>query len=396
MKHIGVISRGIKTPIIKTGDDLSKIVVESLINASVEDGFQIDDLDIIAVTEAVVGISQGKYASLDDIASDVQSKFKTRHLGLVFPILSRNRFSSLLRAFARAMDEITIQLSYPKDEVGNSIMMDSDIERLHINPFTDVITYATYQQEMSHFKHPFTGVNMVAYYKEVVESEGCKVNFIFSNQPKEILNYTKEVLVCDIHTRMKTKQAIQKESNLTVLSLDQLMNDKKVFEHANETYGLYGSNAATKEKVKLFPDIKEPIVYDIQQKIFDLTGKKVEVMIYGDGAFKDPVGEIWELADPVVSPSYTKGLEGSPNELKLKYISDDLFKDLRGDALRQAVIDEVRKKSNQATDDSKLGTTPRRYVDLIGSLCDLMSGSGDRGTPVVYIKNYFKNIADES
>lgn len=396
MKHIGVISRGIKTPIIKEGDDLSKIVVESLINASVEDGFQIDDQDIIAVTEAVVGISQGKYASLDDIASDVQSKFKTKHLGLVFPILSRNRFSSLLRAFARAMDEITIQLSYPKDEVGNSIMYDQDLERLHINPFADLITEEIYQQEMSHFKHPFTGVNMVAYYKEVVESEGCKVNFIFSNQPKEILNYTKEVLVCDIHTRFKTKQAIQKESNLTVLSLDQLMNDKKVFEHANETYGLYGSNAATKETVKLFPDIKEPIVYDIQQKIFDLTGKKVEVMIYGDGAFKDPVGEIWELADPVVSPSYTKGLEGSPNELKLKYISDDLFKDLRGDALRQAVIDEVRKKSNQATDDSKLGTTPRRYVDLIGSLCDLMSGSGDRGTPVVYIKNYFKNIADES
>lgn len=394
MSDVGVVARGIRTPIIRVGDNLSQIVVDSILKASVSDNFSFDDRDIVAVTEAVVGISQGNYATLDQIAADIKRKFRTRHIGILFPILSRNRFANLLRAIARAMDKLTIVLSYPKDEVGNSILYTSDLERLGINPYQDIIDEATYEKEMSHFKHPFTGVNMVSYYKELVESENCQVEFVFTNQVKDILNYTKEVLVCDIHTRQESKNILNKASADNVLGLDDILSRSVEGSGYNPTYGLYGSNAAGQEMVKLFPHSRDPIVYDIQNRLKVLTGKNIEVMIYGDGAFKDPVGGIWELADPVVSPSYTEGLEGTPNEIKLKYMTDDKYKHLSGDALKKAIFEEIAHKSSNVTDTSKLGTTPRRYVDLIGSLCDLVTGSGDKGTPVVYIKNYFKNITE--
>lgn len=395
MSDVGVVARGIRTPIIRSGNDVSQIVVDSIMKASKTDNFNFDDKDIIAVTEAVVSIAQGNYATLDQIAYDVKEKFHTKHIGLVFPILSRNRFASLLRAIARAMDKLTILLSYPKDEVGNSILYEKDLERLGINPYDTIIDEATYQKEFSHFKHPFTGVNMVQYYKDIIEKENCEVSFVFSNNPEDILKYTSEVLVCDIHTRKATKERLTNHQASKVLGLDDLLNKPVLNSGFNEVYGLYGSNAAGSESVKLFPHHNDAVVYDIQKKFKALTGKHVEVLIYGDGAFKDPVGGIWELADPVVSPSYTKGLEGTPNEIKLKYMSDDKYKDLSGEALKSAIISEISQKSNTLTDDAKLGTTPRRYVDLIGSLCDLVTGSGDKGTPVVYIKNYFKNISDK-
>jgi len=394
MSDVGVVARGIRTPIIRTGDNLSQIVVDSILKASKSDNFSFDDRDIVAVTEAVVGISQGNYATLDQIAADIQRKFRSKHIGILFPILSRNRFANLLRAIARAMDKLTIVLSYPKDEVGNSILYTSDLERLGINPYQDTIDEVTYEKEMGHFKHPFTGVNMVAYYKELVESENCLVEFVFTNQVKDILNYTKEVLVCDIHTRQESKQILNKAHADNVLGLDDILSRSVDGSGYNPTYGLYGSNAAGPEMVKLFPHSRDPIVYDIQNRLKVLTGKNIEVMIYGDGAFKDPVGGIWELADPVVSPSYTEGLEGTPNEIKLKYMTDDKYKHLSGEALKKAIFEEIAHKSSNVTDTSKLGTTPRRYVDLIGSLCDLVTGSGDKGTPVVYIKNYFKNITE--
>ncbi len=394
MSDVGVVARGIRTPIIRVGDNLSQIVVDSILKAAVSDNFSFDDRDIVAVTEAVVGISQGNYATLDQIAADIKRKFRTRHIGILFPILSRNRFANLLRAIARSMDKLTIVLSYPKDEVGNSILYTSDLERLGINPYQDIIDETTYEKEMSHFKHPFTGVNMVSYYKELVESENCEVAFVFTNQVKDILNYTKEVLVCDIHTRQESKNILNKANADNVLGLDDILSRSVEGSGYNPTYGLYGSNAAGQEMVKLFPHSRDPIVYDIQKRLKTITGKNIEVMIYGDGAFKDPVGGIWELADPVVSPSYTEGLEGTPNEIKLKYMTDDKYKHLSGEALKKAIFDEIAHKSSNVTDTSKLGTTPRRYVDLIGSLCDLVTGSGDKGTPVVYIKNYFKNITE--
>jgi len=394
MSDVGVVARGIRTPIIRTGDNLSQIVVDSILKSSLSDNFTFDNRDIVAVTEAVVGISQGNYATLNQIVRDIQYKFETKHIGVVFPILSRNRFANILRAIARAMDKVTILLSYPKDEVGNSILYPSDLERLNINPYDTIIDESTYEKELSHFKHPFTGVNMMHYYKELVESENCVVEFVFSNQAKDILKYTKEVLVCDIHTRQETKHTLNKLDAQNVLGLDDILNRSVEGSGYNPSYGLYGSNAAGMEMVKLFPHNHDPIVYDIQKLFKEKTGKNIEVMIYGDGAFKDPVGGIWELADPVVSPSYTDGLEGTPNEIKLKYMTDDKYKHLAGEALKKAIFDEIAHKSNNVTDETKLGTTPRRYVDLIGSLCDLVTGSGDKGTPVVYIKNYFKNITE--
>lgn len=395
MRQTGTVVRGIRTPIIQKNDDLAQIVVSALMKAQTEEGFIFEDKDIVAVTEAVVGISQNNYATLDQIAFDVSQKFKSKHIGLVFPILSRNRFSMLLKAFSKAMNKITILLSYPKDEVGNSILYEKDLKRLNINPYQTVISETMYEKEFSHFKHPFTGINMVAYYKALVLKENCEVAFVFSNNPTDILKYTKEVLVCDIHSRFETKEQIKKHDYETVIGLDDLLTKPISNSGYNETYGLYGSNMATENKVKLFPKKDDPIVYQIQKLLKEKTNKTLEVMIYGDGAFKDPVGHIWELADPVVSPSYTKGLEGSPSELKLKYITDDKYSNLKGDALYDAVKKEILNKSNEVTDQLKLGTTPRRYVDLIGSLCDLVSGSGDKGTPVVYIKNYFKNYAEE-
>lgn len=395
MSTVGTVARGIRTPIITQGDNLASIVVDSLLNAQKEEGFKFQDKDIVAITEAVVSIADGNYATLDQIGLDIKNKFNSKHIGLVYPILSRNRFSNVLRSVARVMDKLTILLSFPKDEVGNSIMFEEDLKKLGINVSSDVITEDYYQKHLSNFVHPFTGVNMVNYYKSVGDEENCEIEFVFSNKGEEILNYTNQILVCDIHTRKQSKELLSKVENTVVYGLEDILNESISGSGFNKNYGLLGSNAATKESVKLFPHKNHEIVNQIQTKLKEITNKEIEVMIYGDGAFKDPIGMIWELADPVVSPSYTSGLEGSPNEIKLKYISDSKFKHLKGEALQEAVKKEITDKNDEQTSDSKLGTTPRRYVDLIGSLCDLVSGSGDKGTPVIFIQNYFKNYSQE-
>lgn len=395
MSKLGTIAMGIRTPIIKEGDNLANIVVGSILEASNLENFEIEDRDIIAVTEAVVGISEGNYATIDQIAEDLQQKLDTSHIGIVFPILSRNRFAVLLKAFARASEKITCLLSYPSDEVGNDILDKNKLTMNSIDPYKDVITEKEYFEKFGDFKHIFTGVNMIEFYKEVAESENCKIEFILSNNPETILEYTTSILVCDIHTREQTKQKLLRNKGVKVLGMDEILNKSVNGSGYNEQYGLLGSNRSTEEKVKLFPRTGSELVNKIQRMIKESTGKNVEVMVYGDGAFKDPVGKIWELADPVVSPAYTKGLEGSPNELKLKYLSDNKFKNLTGEELASAIKKEIKEKEiNLKGKIETQGTTPRRYVDLIGSLCDLTSGSGDKGTPVVYIKNYFKNYAD--
>ena len=395
MSKLGTIAMGIRTPIIKEGDNLANIVVGSILEASNLENFEIEDRDIIAVTEAVVGISEGNYATIDQIAEDLQQKLDTSHIGIVFPILSRNRFAVLLKAFARASKKITCLLSYPSDEVGNDILDKNKLTINSIDPYKDVITEKEYFEKFGDFKHIFTGVNMIEFYKEVAESENCKIEFILSNNPETILEYTTNILVCDIHTREQTKQKLLRNKGMKVLGMDEILNRSVNGSGYNEQYGLLGSNRSTEEKVKLFPRTGSELVNKIQRMIKESTGKNVEVMVYGDGAFKDPVGKIWELADPVVSPAYTKGLEGSPNELKLKYLSDNKFKNLTGEDLANAIKKEIKEKEiNLKGKIETQGTTPRRYVDLMGSLCDLTSGSGDKGTPVVYIKNYFKNYAD--
>lgn len=394
-RTVGTVVRGIRTPIIKDGDDLKQIVIDSVLNASKEENFTFNDRDIIAITEAVLGISTGNYATIDDIAEDVKNKFNGKHIGIVFPILSRNRFAVCLRAFARAMDKITMLLSYPSDEVGNDILDKEKLENSGINPYSDVISEKEYTEKFGDFKHIFTGVNMVDFYREVVNSENCKIEFVFSNQPEEILKYTDEVLACDIHTRAKTKEKIKRAGGKTVLGMDDILTTSINGSGYNSKYGLLGSNRATEEKVKLFPEAGEELVYGIQDELKKITGKTIEVMIYGDGAFKDPVGKIWELADPVVSPFYTKGLEGSPNELKLKYLSDNKYSNLKGEELQAAIRKEIEEKDKNLKGKIETqGTTPRRYTDLIGSLCDLTSGSGDKGTPVVFIQGYFDNYAN--
>lgn len=394
-KAVGTVVRGIRTPIIKEGDDLKQIVIDSVLNASKQENFEFNDCDIIAITEAVLGISTGNYATLDNIAKDVKSKFKGSHIGIVFPILSRNRFAVCLRAFARAMDKITMLLSYPSDEVGNDILDKKRLEEFGINPYSNVISEKEYTEKFGDFKHIFTGVNMVDFYREVAESENCEIEFVFSNKPEEIVNYTKEVLACDIHTRFETKKKLVNAGCQTVLGMDDILTSSVDGSGYNSKYGLLGSNRATEDKVKLFPEAGEKLVYDIQDELKKITGKTIEVMIYGDGAFKDPVGKIWELADPVVSPFYTKGLEGSPNELKLKYLSDNKYSNLKGEELQTAIRKEIEEKDKNLKGKIETqGTTPRRYTDLIGSLCDLTSGSGDKGTPVVFIQGYFTNYAD--
>ena len=396
MRCVGTVVRGIRTPIIKENDNLENIVVDSLLKASESENFTFRNKDIVAITEAVVGISMGNYVTVDEIALDIKNKFKTNHIGLVFPILSRNRFAVLLSAVARAMDKITLQISYPSDEVGNDIMDKQKLKESGINPYTDIIDEKTYYEKFGDFKHLFTGVNMVDFYKDLAKKEGCEIEIILANDPKKILNYEKDVLVCDIHTRFDTKKTLKENSDGIILGLDDILTEPVNGSGYNEKYGLLGSNRSTEEKVKLFPRNAQMLVDNIQKKLKEKTGKDIEVMIYGDGAFKDPVGKIWELADPVVSPAYTSGLEGSPNEIKLKYFSENIFKDLKGEELKQAMIEEIRTK------DSKLkgsmatqGTTPRRYTDLLGSLCDLTSGSGDKGTPVVLIQRYFTNYSNE-
>ena len=394
MRNVGTVVRGIRTPIIKENDNLEDIVIESLMRAKDEEGFEFRDKDVVAITEAVVGISEGNYVTVDDIGVDLLEKYPEKEVGLVFPILSRNRFSMILKAVARAMNKITILLSFPADEVGNGIL---DEEKLLNSKFnlSSMISEKEYMENFKDFKHPFTGINMVEFYKELVTSENCEVEFVFSNNPLDILKYTNNVLNCDIHTRLHTKKLL-KDNNANVYGLYEVMNKPVNGSGCNPTYGLLGSNKSTEERLKLFPKTGDILVNNIQKKLKEKTGKTIEVMVYGDGAFKDPVGHIWELADPVVSPAYTKGLEGTPNEIKLKYVSDNKFADLKGDELKEAIKQEIRnKESNLVGKMITQGATPRRLTDLIGSLCDLTSGSGDKGTPVVVIQGYFDNYANE-
>lgn len=379
------IARGIKTPIIKTNDNLVEIITNSILLDMRNKGYQLNDKDVIGITESIVSIALNNYATVNDIKDDINNKFKGNDLGIVFPILSRNRFSILLKAFARAKQDITILLSYPYDEVGNPIMDVDKLRSLNINPYSDLLTEEFYGKNFNDFIHPWTKINMVDYYKKVCEDEGANVEFIFSNNPLDILKYTKNVLISNIHARFETKKLFKEDS---VYALDDILNKPINNSGFNSKYGLLGSNLATKEKLKLFPNDNQPLLKAIQEVIYQHTNKHVEVLIYGDGAFKDPVSTIWELADPVVSPSYTEGLNGSPDEIKLKYLVEDKFKHLTGLELEEAIT-QYKESTNKSLDDS-LGTTPRRYVDLLGSLCDLISGSGDKGTPVVLIQNYFK------
>ena len=395
MRCVGTVVRGIRTPIIKENDDLAGIVVDSLMNASESEGFKFRDRDVVAITEAVVGISEGNYATVDDVAKDMQKKFPSKKIGVVYPILSRNRFSIILKGIARGMDKITMLLSFPKDEVGNSILDEEKLDDSKFN-LASTFTEKEYYKYFGDFKHPFTGINMVDFYKELIESENCEVEFVFSNDVKDILKYTKDVLNCDIHTRYKTKKALENAGAKTVYGLYEVLSESVDGSGFNPNYGLLGSNKATEEKLKLFPRSGDKLVKKIQKDLKKKTGKNIEVMVYGDGAFKDPVGHIWELADPVVSPAYTSGLEGTPNELKLKYLSDNKFADLKGDELKSAIKGEIKaKEKNLVGNMLSQGTTPRRITDLIGSLCDLTSGSGDKGTPVVFVQGYFDNLADE-
>lgn len=395
MKNVGTMSIGVRTGVIKEGDNLAEITVNSVLNACEELNLPLENKDIIAITEAVVSISMGNYCTVEDIVKDLQSKVKTRHLGIVYPILSRNRFAVLLSAFARAMDKITFVLSYPSDEVGNDILDKEKLNNSKIPLSNYVMSESEYIDLFGDFKHIFTGVNMVDFYRDICKKENCEVEFVFSNDPEVILDYTKDVLCADIHTRNTTKEKILAKEKVNVLTLADILNKSVDGSGYNSKYGLLGSNRATEEKVKLFPENGSAFVNKVKDLFKEKTNKDVEVMIYGDGAFKDPVGKIWELADPVVSPAYTEGLEGSPNEIKLKYLSDNKFSNLKGEELNEAIKTEIRKKESELKGSMvSQGTTPRRYTDLIGSLCDLTSGSGDKGTPVILIKNYFKNYSN--
>ena len=395
MRTVGTVVRGIRTPIIKENDDLASIVVDSVMNASKSEGFSFRDRDVIAITEAVVGISEGNYVTVDDIATDMKNKFPSGNIGVVFPILSRNRFSMILKGIARGMNKITMLLSFPADEVGNGILDEDVLDNSKYN-LSSIITEDEYKETFGSWIHPFTGINMVDFYRDLVKSENCEVEFVFSNDPKAILNYTKDVLTCDIHTRLRTKKILTEAGANTIYGLYEVMNAPINGSGFNPKYGLLGSNKSTEERLKLFPKTGDKLVVNIQNKLKELTGKTIEVMVYGDGAFKDPVGHIWELADPVVSPAYTSGLEGTPNEIKLKYVSDNKFANLRGEELKEAIKEEIRNKEKDLKGSMlSQGTTPRRLTDLIGSLCDLTSGSGDKGTPVVFIQGYFDNLASE-
>ena len=395
MRNVGTVVRGIRTPIIKEHDDLANIVVNSLMEAKKSENFEFRDKDVVAITEAVVGISEGNYCSCDDIATDIKNKFNNpESLGIVFPILSRNRFSLILRGIARSTKKLYVLLSFPSDEVGNGILDEDKLEESDFD-LGSTITEEDYFKYFGDFLHPFTGINMISFYKELIEKEGCTPVFVLSNSPQEILKYTNNVINCDIHTRLKTKKQLEKKG-ANVFGLFEIMNESVNGSGYNKDYGLLGSNKSTEERLKLFPKEGDILVKKVHDKLKELTGKNIEVMVYGDGAFKDPVGKIWELADPVVSPFYTEGLIGTPNEIKLKFVSDNKFPDLKGDELKEAIKNEIRNKEKDLK--GKMitqGTTPRRLTDLIGSLCDLTSGSGDKGTPVVFIQGYFDNLADE-
>lgn len=394
-RFTGTISRGIRFPIIKQGDDLVEIVCKTIIDASKNDGFTLNDKDVIGITESVVARAQGNYCTTDDIAYDIKRKFNNEELGIIFPITSRNRFSVLLSGIARGVKKIYLMFSYPSDEVGNAFLTYDDLDEKGINPFSDVLSEKQYHELFGEPIHEFTGVNYISYYRELIEKENCECEIIFANQAKTILSYTNNVLCCDIHTRFRSKR-ILKSLNANVYGLDDIMNESVNGSGYNKQYGLLGSNKASDNTVKLFPSDAQNIVEGIQKKMYDLTGKTIEVMVYGDGAFKDPQGKIWELADPVVSPFYTKGLIGTPNEIKIKYLADNDYKDLSGDELNEAIKASIKQKESNLT--GKMiseGTTPRQLTDLIGSLCDLTSGSGDKGTPVVLVQGYFDNYTNE-
>lgn len=395
-RYVGTVVRGIRTPVVRQGDAIEEMVVASVLQAAEAEKFSIRDRDIVGITESVVARAQGNYATADAIATDLKAKFNGDCLGVVFPILSRNRYAILLKGIARSAKHIVLQFSYPCDEVGNQLMDPDLIDKNNVNPWTDNFSEAQFKQLFGQCCHPFTGIDYIAYYRSLVEGEKAECTIIFSNQPKTILSYTKKVLACDVHTRERTKRQLIAAGAEIVYSLDEILSAPVNGSGYNPEYGLLGSNKATEETVKLFPRNCQPVVDRVQQIFKSKTGKMVEVLIYGDGAFKDPVGKIWELADPVVSPAYTAGLKGTPNELKLKYLADNQFADLTGPALEEAIAKQIRnKKENLVGSMESQGTTPRRLTDLIGSLCDLTSGSGDKGTPVVHIQGYFDSFASE-
>ena len=393
---VGTVSRGVRAPIIRKGDSIPDIVTSCILESARSEGYEIRNRDIIAMTEAIVARAQGNYASVKDIADDVKAKFGGETVGVIFPILSRNRFAICLRGIAAGAKKVVLMLSYPSDEVGNHLISLDQLDEKGVDPFRDVLDLKAYRELFGYEKHRFTGIDYVEYYENIIREAGAECEIIFANDPRAVLPYTKNVLNCDIHTRKRTKRLLRAAGAETVYGLDEILNAPVNGSGYNENYGLLGSNKATEDEVKLFPRDCQPIVDEIQARILEKTGKHVEVMVYGDGAFKDPVGKIWELADPVVSPAYTKGLEGTPNELKLKYLADNDFAALSGDELREAIKGEIVKKDNDLVGKmASEGTTPRQLTDLIGSLCDLTSGSGDKGTPIVYIQGYFDNYTTE-
>ena len=395
-RRVGTVSRGIRCPIIREGDDLAAIAVDSVLAAAESEGFSLRDRDVVCLTESIVARAQGNYVTVDDIAADVKAKLGGETIGVIFPILSRNRFAICLRGIARGAKKIVLMLSYPSDEVGNALITLDQVDEAGVNPYSDVLSLEKYRELFGYNKHEFTGVDYVEYYGDLIKEEGAEVEIIFANQAKTILDYTDCVLTCDIHTRARTKRILKAAGAKAVCGLDDIMTAPVNGSGCNEKYGLLGSNKSTENKVKLFPHNCQGLVEDIQERLLKATGKHVEVMIYGDGAFKDPQGKIWELADPVVSPAFTEGLRGTPNELKLKYLADNDFKDLSGEALKQAISESIKKKDGDLKGNmASQGTTPRQLTDLIGSLCDLTSGSGDKGTPVVLIQGYFDNYTAE-
>lgn len=394
-RRVGTVSRGIRCPIIRQGDDLAKIVTDSVLEAAQIEGFELRNRDVISITESIVARSQGNYCSVDDIATDVKNKFGDETVGVIFPILSRNRFAICLKGIARGCKKVVLMLSYPSDEVGNQLVSLDLVDEAGVNPYSDVLSLEKYRELFGYIKHEFTGVDYVEYYADLIKAEGCEVEIIFANQAKAILDYTKYVINCDIHTRVRTKRILKAQGAEKVFGIDEIMNAPVNGSGCNEKYGLLGSNKATEDTVKLFPRECKDLVLTIQKNILEKTGKHVEVMVYGDGAFKDPQGKIWELADPVVSPAFTDGLIGTPNELKLKYLADNDYANLSGEELKKAISESIKAKDADLKGKmASEGTTPRQLTDLIGSLCDLTSGSGDKGTPVVLVQGYFDNYTN--
>ena len=390
-RKVGTVSRGIRCPIIREGDDLAQIVVDSVLDAAKSEGFALRDRDVVAVTESLVARAQGNYAHIDAIAQDVKEKLGGETVGVIFPILSRNRFAVCLRGIAKGAKKIVLMLSYPSDEVGNELVSLDQLDAAGVNPYSDVLTEEKYRDLFGENRHPFTMVDYVQYYGDLIRECGAEAEIIFANNPRVILNYTKNVLTCDIHSRVRTKRILRENGAERVCGLDDILNASVDGSGYNEKFGLLGSNKSTEDKIKLFPKECTDMVLDVQKRFLDATGKHIEVMVYGDGAFKDPVGKIWELADPSVSVANTPGLEGTPNELKLKYLADNDFADLSGEALKAAIEQRIREKGDVSGSMASQGTTPRRLTDLIGSLCDLTSGSGDKGTPIIHVQGYFDN-----